>query len=411
MFSTKCSFNHLAVLCPTSRPMYPKQMIGCPDPSYTFILSSRKVVFCGPMSMDPFVKRPLFTFRPQSYAPSLLYRRSPTYDVSLGRIVSSLDQIVCSTSHITTHEKKLGDEQTARRPTVHTRIAVLKIGQPLGEFVKSIDLIIGVTYAFTAHEEAWKIGAVHCDISENNILLVYDEERVFPRGLLIDWDLSEHPAEIDIYTPSNINNRRGTWAFMSALQQRYPKKPYHISDDIESFVHVILFCAIRYMSRDTVENLSNIIWGMFGCCIQHEDGLLTGSPRKWAVVTSGQSPFTLVGAEENLAELISILLTTCKTHYDSLNLQYYEKYCPSKVQSQSTTDHPQGPTFHFRSDDITRELGEKAARMIAIGARERKIGESMLDDHTVIAQILSQMLKRDGWPSTRDGKIDNLFTS
>ncbi|KAL1948276.1 hypothetical protein VTO73DRAFT_12351 [Trametes versicolor] len=39
----------------------------------------------------------------------------------------------------------------------------------------------------------------------------------------------------------------GTWQFTSGLLQRYPNKPYELADELEAFVHVLNWCALKYL--------------------------------------------------------------------------------------------------------------------------------------------------------------------
>ncbi|KAK7687794.1 hypothetical protein QCA50_009013 [Cerrena zonata] len=145
---------------------------------------------------------------------------------------------------------------------------------------------------------AWEMGLLHHDISFRNILLVYkSNSNHLTRALLVDWDSCNKENEID-------RNRSGTWEFMSALQQRYPKKPYQVSDDIEGFVHIILWCAMRYLDHDYLEPgiFANLVEGMFKSRTHSIDGVLagTGSPIKWHAVKGGHPPFHLSDEEQNL---------------------------------------------------------------------------------------------------------------
>lgn len=43
-----------------------------------------------------------------------------------------------------------------------------------------------------------------------------------------------------------LTDVQGTWPFLSALLLQYPLKPSSLSDDLESFVYVLLQCALRF---------------------------------------------------------------------------------------------------------------------------------------------------------------------
>ena len=60
------------------------------------------------------------------------------------------------------------------------------------------ETLFHIAEAYTAHSEAWKAGVLHRDVSDSNIVLIYDpvsEKLSF--ALLIAWDLSKEKKEID----------------------------------------------------------------------------------------------------------------------------------------------------------------------------------------------------------------------
>ena len=57
-----------------------------------------------------------------------------------------------------------------------------------------------LTLLVEGHKEAWeKAGILHCDISENNIMYVVnqdDDEDSDIEGILIDWDLCKYKSDL-----------------------------------------------------------------------------------------------------------------------------------------------------------------------------------------------------------------------
>ncbi|KAF8834095.1 hypothetical protein BDN67DRAFT_858103, partial [Paxillus ammoniavirescens] len=77
---------------------------------------------------------------------------------------------------------------------------------------------------------------LHHDISPGNIILTDDGE-----DLLIDWELAKKVDE-------NVARRReraGTWQFMSAVLLENPGMTHTLQDDIESFLHVLVWTCIK----------------------------------------------------------------------------------------------------------------------------------------------------------------------
>ncbi|EPQ50669.1 hypothetical protein GLOTRDRAFT_19298, partial [Gloeophyllum trabeum ATCC 11539] len=80
---------------------------------------------------------------------------------------------------------------------------------------------------------------LHRDVSAGNILIVRTtkDEKVVTSGLLNDWDLSK---DIDIKEVRQAD-RTGTWQFMSARLLAHRSKIHEVQDDLESFLHVLLY--------------------------------------------------------------------------------------------------------------------------------------------------------------------------
>ncbi|KAH7907198.1 hypothetical protein BJ138DRAFT_1014903, partial [Hygrophoropsis aurantiaca] len=75
-----------------------------------------------------------------------------------------------------------------------------------------------------------KLGTLHGDISAGNILITQDG-----RGVLTDWDERTDDKKVA---------RRGTWLFMSACILQDQSKIHDIQDDMESFIHVLIYVAL-----------------------------------------------------------------------------------------------------------------------------------------------------------------------
>ncbi|KAI0038785.1 hypothetical protein FA95DRAFT_1600021 [Auriscalpium vulgare] len=122
----------------------------------------------------------------------------------------------------------------------HCRMTFLTIGAPLQRFSSTKELCVAIYDALTAHSDAYtKAKILHRDVSAGNILI--DEEG---RGLLIDWDLCR-----DISLPPGHRRqwRTGTWQFISAALLLDPlAKPHTLSDDLESFCHVLTYMIVKY---------------------------------------------------------------------------------------------------------------------------------------------------------------------
>ncbi|KAM5541413.1 hypothetical protein V8D89_004967 [Ganoderma adspersum] len=132
-------------------------------------------------------------------------------------------------------------------PRVHYRIALAEVGMPLKMFYGFRELANVLAQAIAAHAHAVKYaGVLHGDVSVGNILIKSDRT-----ALLIDWDHCRLVSELE--TGPCRPRHAGTWQFQSALSQRWPRKPYRPSDDIESFIHVFRYMVLRHHVTDTAE--------------------------------------------------------------------------------------------------------------------------------------------------------------
>ncbi|KAJ2987267.1 hypothetical protein NUW54_g9474 [Trametes sanguinea] len=169
----------------------------------------------------------------------------------------------------------------------HYRLVVKEVGLPLQEFP-------------CAHQDAYqKAGVMHRDISVGNILIMpptsKDKESTY-RGLLADWELSKR---LDDYEAGARHpDRTGTWQFMSVHIQDHPEAQVQIADELESFLHVMIYCAIRYLPHTCVD-VGRFMYTYFddGERRQQESeytcGLLKGViMEKGALITPDRVPIT-----------------------------------------------------------------------------------------------------------------------
>ncbi|KAI0365593.1 hypothetical protein BV20DRAFT_1115794 [Pilatotrama ljubarskyi] len=133
----------------------------------------------------------------------------------------------------------------------HYRVVVKEVGQPMARFANGRQLLHALWCCILAHSEAYEAGIIHRDISAGNVLLHYDTAEGQWVGLLNDWELSKHTEST---RPEGRQLDRtlvqGTWQFMSARALNNSAKEITIEDELESFFHVLLFFAIRYLPHN-----------------------------------------------------------------------------------------------------------------------------------------------------------------
>ncbi|KAI0319061.1 hypothetical protein OF83DRAFT_1241157 [Amylostereum chailletii] len=123
-------------------------------------------------------------------------------------------------------------------PHQRYRLVLGVVGRPLNTFKSTFELCTAVADAVEAHAHAFSLlNILHRDISAGNILITSDG-----RGLLIDWDLCR-----DLSLPVKKNEPlTGTWQFISGVLVNDPHKEHELSDDLESFVHVLAYHLLHH---------------------------------------------------------------------------------------------------------------------------------------------------------------------
>ncbi|KAM5535296.1 hypothetical protein V8D89_010981 [Ganoderma adspersum] len=97
-------------------------------------------------------------------------------------------------------------------------------------------------------------GILHHDVSTGNILICpvvacrkTGEGMVIWIGILGDWELAKAlPGDLEV-AKARQPHRTGTWYSMSVYFSNYPGHPPSITDELESFLHVTIYLAIRFL--------------------------------------------------------------------------------------------------------------------------------------------------------------------
>ncbi|KAI0333000.1 hypothetical protein GY45DRAFT_1320283 [Cubamyces sp. BRFM 1775] len=150
----------------------------------------------------------------------------------------------------------------------HYRLVVNEVGLPLRKFPNGKELVSVLIDCLEAHEDAYtKAKIIHRDISVGNILLVPcgvhpKDQRPIYKGLLTDWELSKRTEynELEARHP----DRTGTWQFLSVNALKHPEAQIEIADELESFFHVLLYCAIRFLPH-SCNDVSQFMYTFFDC--------------------------------------------------------------------------------------------------------------------------------------------------
>ncbi|KAJ8475426.1 hypothetical protein ONZ45_g15613 [Pleurotus djamor] len=160
-----------------------------------------------------------------------------------------------------------------------TRFVVKEVGKPLSAFPDSKTLIQAIFDAFVGHQQAYeKCKLLHRDVSAGNILILGNGN-----GLLSDWDLAEKLDKAR--EAARAHDRIGTWAFMSVELSTQSNTCNSVQDDIESFLWIAFYHAIRYTAHD-YSNVCGVISNFFDECHFFVDIVMGGAP-KYMFITKG----------------------------------------------------------------------------------------------------------------------------
>ncbi|KAI5894635.1 uncharacterized protein SCHCODRAFT_02495303 [Schizophyllum commune H4-8] len=152
----------------------------------------------------------------------------------------------CSTTRVRAfrHGKKSTVVPPSIARLVLRRLVLHPYARPLRDFASNDELLELLHDAIQAHQDLYLYAdALHCDISENNIMAHDPPNSSRRRGLLIDLD----SAVVVSGTPKTgpVCGLRGTLPYLAIDVLQYPtlveRAPWH---DLESFLYVLMiFCA------------------------------------------------------------------------------------------------------------------------------------------------------------------------
>jgi hypothetical protein len=151
-------------------------------------------------------------------------------------------------SHLNVHsleeseaDSLAGCESESYGNRIHCCLVVSPAGRPLQAYRSVKELLEALRDAIVGHRSLLEDGKIlHCDISENNIIITECASEGEPKGRLIDLDLAKELGSM----PSGASHRTGTMQFMAidVLQG----KGHTYRHDLESFFYVFIWMCIRY---------------------------------------------------------------------------------------------------------------------------------------------------------------------
>ncbi|KAI0368182.1 hypothetical protein BV20DRAFT_948573 [Pilatotrama ljubarskyi] len=170
------------------------------------------------------------------------------------------------------------------RRHMHYRIAVKEVCLAFSEFRTTKQLIRLMYDCIATHHWAYaRYNLLHRDVSAGNVLILptlrmsaSGREVVVWRGLLTDWELAKSVAEAE-NDRARQPERTGTWQFMSVdYVDSYWTRPVVVADELESFLHVLLFYAVRYLPN-TLPDVTEFVINYFDTFQRQR-----GCERRWS---------------------------------------------------------------------------------------------------------------------------------
>ncbi|KAL6308013.1 hypothetical protein BKA93DRAFT_31339 [Sparassis latifolia] len=287
---------------------------------------------------------------------------------------------------------------------IHYRIVVKDVGRPLEDYADVREMILVVRDAVIAHRDAWVSAAIlHCDVSANNILISQDPDAegyltgtLSPAGFLNDWDMCKYKEHLD--KGASQNTRSGTWQFMSALLLRYPTvKGHEVSDDMESFVHLVHWLALKYHPHDLSGSpLRTHIESTYNECDRTLAGHYVGGTYKFSTIKAGLVPFDVSG-NPALSNLLRSLIELCRRHYAAIDIDAL-----GPIHGATTTT-PSAPVT-FRTE---LPPGFDIVTPAALIPRPSD-GQLLLADHHAVYVAFTAVVRDNGPFWVRD-KVENKF--
>ncbi|KAL6306259.1 hypothetical protein BKA93DRAFT_169524 [Sparassis latifolia] len=319
-------------------------------------------------------------------------------------------------------EEVNGPTPAARRPLkkhTHYRLVVKEVGYPLAEFKEGFELVKVVYDCLIAHQQAYeKLHLLHRDISVGNILMMEQEGEEVRVGYLCDWELSKLVSGGNVLQAARQPDRTGTWQFMSALSLRNPYKPSTLQDDLESFFHLLLYMAIRFLPH-TISDVGSFIYHYFDASKSHQGQFYICGDKKWSTMKNGDlsddgEPIEFgISSTYPLNSLLGTLLGYFKGYYavvaqDLPYLLQRPKVGPasSNIITANLKRRPTylPPTFQ---NEVASMNATKVTQAIEVQMKENREMAQQLNSHKRICGHFEEIIRSDSWLEL-DKTTDNL---
>ncbi|RPD77244.1 hypothetical protein L226DRAFT_363187 [Lentinus tigrinus ALCF2SS1-7] len=291
------------------------------------------------------------------------------------------------------------------RHLIHYRVVMKEICLGAMAFENSRQWVAIILDCLIAHSQAYDLcGYIHRDVSAGNILILPtirqhgDKRVVYWQGILADWELAKHKDINYAREP----DRAGTWQYMSWSMHRFPGDSISIADELEAFVHVLIYGCVRFIHHNfrSIEGFMDSYFNGFSvngerklaCPPVKRDCLKTGS------LTDGDHPIQFITADDSIEHplngLIKTLFRLFKVRYEVLfwkkdhapKTTHREEAAPSNNAATDNTSLPNYPLF---DPDLPDEWWDDAPRA------RKAVSEDMMNVDKIELDNLLREAKKD----------------
>ena len=215
---------------------------------------------------------------------------------------------------------------------------------------------------------------------------------------------------------------------MSGMALNYPRKPFELADDLESFIHVLCWLALRFHTHNLTydpSQLETVVYSHYEIFTQNADGCVYGSSAKYDAMAEGRVPFRLdPQACANLRDVLQELVDLCKIHYaavDKSTLVPFGKHEPKSTGLIVLSDDEDAEEFATAAKQSSRK-SRKSRKSRTSSASRRNVSSvddsdaasssssileptitRVLDSHEEIIQVLRDALATKGWMADKIG--------
>ncbi|EJF60928.1 hypothetical protein DICSQDRAFT_170784 [Dichomitus squalens LYAD-421 SS1] len=217
----------------------------------------------------------------------------------------------------------------------HCRIAFGEVCFPLKEFLNAqqlVHIILQCIYAAASHK--LQVHVLHRNITDRNIMIYPRLKNTKPgvapavewTGVLIDWASSK-----PIVGDNELHYARqpvfiGCWQFASANLLTNSLQPVKNADELESFLYVLIYYAVRYLESNLCDyDVASFIDQAFDCYSVYQEKIIVGQ-HKAILLRLGKlvySSFDVIDISFDnppLDSLISELLSWFQVYYSEAKL-------------------------------------------------------------------------------------------